>query len=470
MARKASEGKADRLAVIVSGPAARAVGALGALGALDAAGLQPDVLVGVSGGAIAAALYAACGSGEAAREALYELVGRTCWQDLADLDVAALRDLPERPYETSGFLRGDALQQALLDGPLGHHGFQHLQTPLFVVACDLNSGRELVFGNQTQDAATVPYKLFARTAADLDRVNVATACRASCLTPGLFQPLSLDHYCVVDGTLRLRQALTVAASQPGVTRILWLHAGLDENEEFSLVTDYAGQSFAAGLLHGLAVATAEAFDPHTGDPLLQGLSVRFVNLAVGSVGAVELTKTQALFESGRRTVGALLAKPELAGPALFTTAGEAIAATLAQDTDETDGPRWQVTVGQGGRDVVAVVDRMPPLQQEFGYEFEDYLTKADLARLTPKEPIATAAWARATAEAQLGLAALTGLFAQRTLGYVWQGLTAGLRTAWRAVGLDSASRKLSQTAAEGTLKVMDTLRPAKPGDDSPGAS
>lgn len=454
----------DRLAVIVSGTAGRAVAALGALQALDDAGLQPEALVGVSGGALAASLYAACGGAADAQGYLAGLLADHSWQELVDLDFGLATDVFERPYEASGFIKGDTLQHLLLDSPLGHRGFQHLATPLFVLATDLNSGRELVFGQQTQEQVAGAYKAFAVGESDLERVNVATAVRASMGLPGVFRPVSIDQYCVVDGGLRQARALAVAASQAGVTRILWLDAGLDDNETFSLVTDYAGQSMAAIIAHGLTIAGAGQFDPHTGDPALAGKVVRYVNLAVGSVGTAELTKAQQLFESGRRTVAAA-AETVGGAAALFTDA--ALADKLAAVKDDLDGPRWRVTVGQGGRDVVAITDLTPPVQQEVGYEFDDYLASAGLTKQPGREPQPTADWARAEAERTLGLARLSGLYAGRTLSCGWRALTAGLQTAWRALSLDKASQSLTDGTARVALQVGDALCPPKNGQAAP---
>ncbi len=449
-ARKTAGSKSAQLAVVLTGNAARAAAVLGALEALEQSGQTPSVLVGASGGAVAAALYAAGGSA-AARTALYNLARANSWQHLADIDFDAVLNLATRPHEANGFLKGEALQAALLASSIGHKGFAQLDPSVLIVTTDLNSGRELVFGNQTQETEGLPYRVYARSAADLARVNVATACRASMATPGLFQPLSLEQYCLVDGGLRARQALTVAAAQPGVERIIWLHAGLDLNETFSLVTDYAGQSFAVAMAQAAGAAATDQFDPHTGDPLLAGKVVRYVNLAVSSVGTAELVKTQALYESGRRTMAALMAKGELFGD------GPALATALAEDVDETDGPRWSAVVGAGGRDVVSIADLRPTLQQEFGYEFEEYLEREALERLEAREPQATVDWAQAQAEQELGLARLFAAFAARALAYGGKGLWGLLRCAWHAVALDKLVGALAKLAEDGAMAVADKL-------------
>lgn len=457
--RKPVGGQRNRLAVVLTGSAARAAAQLGALEALDAAGLSPQVVVGAGGGAIMAALYACSESAEQARGALYATAESASWQDFADVDYGAVVKLLSAPYEVPGLVRGEALQRALLDSPIGHLGFQHLETELFIVASDLNSGREVVFGNQTAESAPkATYRLFAKGDEDLARTNIATAVRASNLVPGLCRPLDLDHLALVDGSLRARKALEVAASQKGVKRVLWLHAGLDDNDTFSLVTDYYGQSFAAGLTHALTVAGADQFDPHTGDPLLDGVAVRYLNLATATVGSFDLTRTQQVYESGRRTIQALCAvEPVEGGKGLFSAdAGELERALLAVKDEQGEG-RWRVTVGAGGRDVISITDAMPTLQQEFGYEFEEYLTKAGLDKLARHDPANSAAWAMAGAEAELGLGGLVWLYFSRFCGVAWKALWLGLRTAAQALRADRLWTAVTRRVGEAGLAVGDAF-------------
>lgn len=457
MAGRKAPGGRDKLAVVLTGNAARAASLLGALQTLDEAGLAPSVLVGVSGGAVAAALYACSDSSAAARDALYACAEAASWQELADVDFAAVTDVLSRPHDVPGFVQGDALQAALLATPIGHLGFHQLDLDLHVVACDLNSGREMVFGKVVADEK-LPYQAFARDERDFERVNIATACRASCLVPGLCRPLDLDHHCLVDGSLRMRRALAVAAAQKGVKRVLWLHAGLDENDTFSLVTDYSGQSFAAGVWHALTVLGADQFDPHTGDPALAGLAVRYVNLATASVAAAGLSKVQKVYESGRRSLQTLLAaEPCAGGKGLFTAEAAELDKALTGNVGESGEPRWSVTVGRGGQNVLAVVDRLPALQQEFGYEFDEYLNQQGLAKLTPREAEATAEWAAAAAEAQLGRGRLGWFHAQRALYYAWLGLCHGLAVAARAARLDRGWSRLTDRTGAVALTISDTL-------------
>lgn len=444
-----------KLAVVVTGAAGHAAALLGALEALEAAGTKPDLVVGASGGAMAAALYAAAGEAGPARDALYKMVTEYSWQELADIDFGALRNLASRPHEVSGFVAGETLFSALRATPIGNKGFQHTALPLYVLATDLNTGDAMVFANETRDALgeDAAYTVFARTDADLARVNVATAVRASMSVPGLFAPVSLDYYCLVDGALRLRRALAVAAAQPGVDRVLWLHAGLEFADGFSLVCDYAGQSFASGLLQTLSVAAADAFDPHTADPALAGKTVRFVNLATASVGAGDLTKTQALYESGKRTTAELLATAEgfLGGEA------NASAKALAAVVDEADGPRWQPVVGAGGGNVLAVTDRNPTIQREFSYELDEYLKNAGIERLAAREPIGAVLWAKQQAERRVGLLKLACFYLVRGTGCLCRAVTGGLRTAWKAVGADKLCTSATKATESAALNLLGTL-------------
>ncbi|HAZ63263.1 MAG TPA: hypothetical protein DCZ72_06605 [Armatimonadetes bacterium] len=455
-----------KLAVVLTGTAGYSAALLGGLEALEAAGLRPDVVVGASGGALAGALYATSGGAAAAREAYYGFVAKHSWQDLADLDFGGLSAALRRPHETQGLVGGERLFQALRSLPLGNKGFQHTDVPLFVVTTDLNSGQALVFGNQTREqvAEGLPYLLFARSESDLERVNVATAVRASLAVPGVFRPLVLDYFCLVDGGLRARQALSVAAAQPGVTRVIWLQAGLEPADAFSLVSDFAQQSAGAGLLQALTVAAADAFDPHSADPALANIALRVVNLATSSAGAVDLVRTQALYESGRRTLESLF-ETAGSGEKLLANQPNTTVGKLREVTDEEAGPRWAWTVGAGGN-VLAVTDRNPTLISEYGFELDDALAAANRPKLTPAEPLANPLWLRGQTETA-GLWSLAGWHLWNGCGYVCRGVVSALKVAADAVGLDVLWTKATKATAEGAATLVDTLRDSSPAVAAP---
>ncbi len=118
-----------RTGITLSGGAARGITHLGVLQALNEEGVYPDVISGVSGGAILASLYA---SG---------------WKPIEILeafqDEKLFRNIQLR-FPRKGFLSMDGLFN-VLKKHLDARDFADLKTPLFVTATDFKSGKQVVF-------------------------------------------------------------------------------------------------------------------------------------------------------------------------------------------------------------------------------------------------------------------------------------------------------------------------------------
>lgn len=152
-----------KLGLALGGGAARGFAHIGVIKVLEAQGINPDIIVGTSAGAVVGALYAAGNSG-------FEL------QKLAHkLDESRLADwsLPDR-----GVLKGEGLQKFVNDA-VAQRPIESLKKPFAVVATDLASGRGILF----------------RTG------NTGMAVRASATVPGVFKPVSINGRDYVDGGL-----------------------------------------------------------------------------------------------------------------------------------------------------------------------------------------------------------------------------------------------------------------------------
>ena len=152
-----------KLGLALGGGAARGFAHIGVIKVLEAQGINPDIIVGTSAGAVVGALYAAGNSG-------FEL------QKLAHkLDESKLADwsLPDR-----GVLKGEGLQKFVNDA-VAQRPIESLKKPFAVVATDLASGRGILF----------------RTG------NTGMAVRASATVPGIFKPVSINGHDYVDGGL-----------------------------------------------------------------------------------------------------------------------------------------------------------------------------------------------------------------------------------------------------------------------------
>src|SRR5262249_4933211 len=134
-----------RIALALGGGAAKGFAHIGVIKALESQGIHPDIVVGTSAGSVVGALYASGMNGfELQRIAL-------------DLKESAFSDwsLPDR-----GFLRGEALQDFVNKG-VQNRPLEKLNTPIGVVATDLQTGESVVFqrgdtGMAVRASSTVP--------------------------------------------------------------------------------------------------------------------------------------------------------------------------------------------------------------------------------------------------------------------------------------------------------------------------
>lgn len=151
------------LGMALSGGGVKALCHVGVLKAFDEQGRKPDILAGVSAGAVVAALYADGYSPDSIVD-LFEQYGF--------LDVLSL-DWPK-----GGLLSMNGFKH-LLDTLLTAKKFEDLAIPIKVVATDLDKGQSVVF----------------------DKGPLVDALVASCSVPILFSPYVIDGVNYVDGGL-----------------------------------------------------------------------------------------------------------------------------------------------------------------------------------------------------------------------------------------------------------------------------
>ena len=177
----------------------------GSLGAIQAGmladlisnGLRPDMVVGVSAGALNGAFLAFDPSPDNvermtslwARMTTRRVLGLS-WRSL--LGICGLQDHVASP---SGL-------QSLLRSELPYRTFAEAAVPLHVVCADLVTGVDVV----------------------ISEGDVDTAVLASTAVPGVFPPVSYRGRFLVDGAITSRTPIAVAATQ-GATRIIVLPCG-----------------------------------------------------------------------------------------------------------------------------------------------------------------------------------------------------------------------------------------------------
>ena len=175
-----------RVALVLSGGAARAFAHLGVLRVLEREGLKPDLIVGTSAGAMVGAYYAA-GKSVSEIEAI-----------AARLDLTTLIDIDPVRTLLGGFglglAKGERLEAFLresLDLPL-----QALPTPFVAVATDLNTGESVL----------------------LNHGDTPRALRASSAVPGLYEPVRAGGRMLADG--QIASPLPVGAARKLGARVV----------------------------------------------------------------------------------------------------------------------------------------------------------------------------------------------------------------------------------------------------------
>lgn len=158
---KHRSGKKFALGLALSGGGIKGLCHVGVLKALDEEGFKPDVISGVSAGAVFAALYAD-GYSPDSIVSMFEHVGYSEFFRLEMPDGGL--------FSLTGF-------KEFLDTVLRAKTFEELKIPLRVVATDLDRGKSVVF----------------------DKGPLVDALVATCSVPILFSPYTIDGVNYVDG-------------------------------------------------------------------------------------------------------------------------------------------------------------------------------------------------------------------------------------------------------------------------------
>lgn len=157
------------IGLALGGGGARGLAHIGVLKVLDRAGIPINVLAGTSMGGIVGALYAAGISSNDIETATLSAIGKFT-------DLLSLVDLT---FSQSGLLKGNRVYDLVATQLGPQRTFSSLRRPFAVVAVDTVSGREVV----------------------LDEGWVADAVRATMSVPGIFAPVEIGPYRLVDGGL-----------------------------------------------------------------------------------------------------------------------------------------------------------------------------------------------------------------------------------------------------------------------------
>lgn len=157
----ATSSRQPRIALVLGGGGVRGLAHVGVLKALEEEGIQPDIVVGTSSGAIVGAAYASGLSAQEVDEASQKV------------DILSLLDLT---LKSGGFLRGEALAQ-WVDKMTKGKAIESFPRRFGAVATDLETGQAVL----------------------LERGSAGAAIQASAAMPGIITPVIYKGGLLVDG-------------------------------------------------------------------------------------------------------------------------------------------------------------------------------------------------------------------------------------------------------------------------------
>jgi NTE family protein len=171
-----------KLGLALGGGGARGLAHLPLLRLLDERGIKPDKIVGTSMGAIIGALYASGLSASEIEERLHEhmVLKEDHLRDVFKKSRNLVRwvKILSPNSSSGGLIKADGLFDYLFN-EIHDLTFDDLKIPLKAIACDYHTGEEVV----------------------LDSGDLLTAVQASMAVPGVFSPVEIGDWLLVDGGL-----------------------------------------------------------------------------------------------------------------------------------------------------------------------------------------------------------------------------------------------------------------------------
>jgi NTE family protein len=186
------------VAFVGSGGAARGLSHLGVLKACEDLGIEPQIFVGASAGALVSATYGQ----DVPLDVLLDGY-RLPWRRRHNgprvhmntfMGAPSLRDFVDPGYLLSGMFSLDRLERYLA-GHLPMNDFRALPNRVFVTAVDVDRGKRVVFGPGYED-----------------KVPVSQAVAASCCVPGMFRPYRIGDRFFIDGEVARTLSADIAVA------------------------------------------------------------------------------------------------------------------------------------------------------------------------------------------------------------------------------------------------------------------
>jgi NTE family protein len=153
-----------KIALVLSGGAARGIAHIGVLKELEKNNIIPDLIIGTSMGAIVGSLYA------------YHK-NTKIFEKYINLQIKDLVSLHDFNINSGGFVSGIKIERLFEEMLFKGIKFEDLKIPIIINATDLDSGKEVIFKEG----------------------NLIKAIRASMSVPGIFSPVIYQNKKLIDG-------------------------------------------------------------------------------------------------------------------------------------------------------------------------------------------------------------------------------------------------------------------------------
>ena len=278
----------QKLALVLSGGSVRAAAHVGVLKALEEYALEPDVVVGTSGGSIVAALYA---TGLDARELEKLFLEYTRAKGkIMDLNwQGAILALLTLDYKRiTGIVRGVALEEIIAQS-LPIQRFEDLKKcQLLIPAVNLNSGQQTVFCDYKTLKLTLDQEGKYAGYPVRNDLTIAQAVRASISIPGMFVPAEFSDDdspdCYVDGALRDGYPVNIAIRLGKATRVLGVNLGYAGMRRDNVVQDGPLEIFS----QSLDIIMRAQYRDRLQDRALVGSRIMTINPLIYDIGTFEV--------------------------------------------------------------------------------------------------------------------------------------------------------------------------------------
>lgn len=276
---------AEKLALVLSGGGARGGAHIGVLRELEARQIRPDLIVGVSFGALVGGLYSAGMNLDDIESFLEDLALDRRLQDRPQRGLQTLRQKQESGGNLLNFDLG--VSEGGVSLPLGFLQGQELSVKLARVLLPVSNER--LFERLPIPFVAVATDLETGLGVELDAGNLATAIRASLAVPVVFAPVELNGQLLVDGGVANNLPVDVARRR-GATRVIAVDASMPRLEKAQL-TSFVSVIDQITTLLTRANADRQLARLGPDDYLIQP------NL--GDIGTLDLSRLSETIEAGR---------------------------------------------------------------------------------------------------------------------------------------------------------------------------